>query len=63
MIHAYAAYIKPNDDIVLNSLSAGWTNEFVEVVLGASIVIPISVGYLGIKRVVELTQSGDARRI
>jgi neurotransmitter:Na+ symporter, NSS family len=58
MIHSYAAYIKPNDDIALNSLSAGWTNEFVEVVLGASIVIPISVGYLGIERVVELTQSG-----
>jgi SNF family Na+-dependent transporter len=58
MIHSYAAYIKPNDDVVLNSLSAGWTNEFVEVVLGASIIIPISVGYLGIERVVELTQNG-----
>ncbi len=29
-----------------------------EVVLGASILIPISVGYLGIERVVELTQTG-----
>jgi neurotransmitter:Na+ symporter, NSS family len=58
MVQCYAAYMKPDEDIVLNSLSAGWTNEFVEVVLGASIVIPISVGYLGIERVVELTQNG-----
>ncbi len=39
-------------------MSAGWMNEFVEVSLGAAILIPISVGYLGIERVVELTQTG-----
>jgi SNF family Na+-dependent transporter len=33
-------------------------NEFVEVVLGSSILIPIAIGYLGVDRVVELTQSG-----
>lgn len=58
MIQCYASYIGPKDDIALNAMSAGWTNEFVEVVLGSSILIPISVGYLGIDRVVELTQSG-----
>ena len=57
-IQCYASFIKKKDDIVLNSLSAGWMNEFVEVVVGASIIIPISIGYLGIDRVVELTKSG-----
>jgi hypothetical protein len=29
-------------------MSAGWMNEFVEVVIGSSIVIPIAAGYLGL---------------
>lgn len=52
-IHCYASYLKKNDDIALNAMSAGWMNEFVEVVLGASVVIPISVGYLGLDWVQE----------
>ena len=33
-IQCYASYIKRRDDIALNAMSAGWMNEFVEVVLG-----------------------------
>jgi NSS family neurotransmitter:Na+ symporter len=47
-IHCYAAYVKSKDDVALNAVSAGFTNEFVEVVLGSSIVIPIAAGYLGL---------------
>ncbi len=47
-IHCYAAYLRENDDIALNAASAGWMNEFVEVVLGGSIIIPIAVAYLGL---------------
>ncbi len=47
-IHCYAAYVRKNDDIALNAMTAGWMNEFVEIVLGASIVIPIAVGYMGL---------------
>ncbi|WP_439483045.1 sodium-dependent transporter [Cyclobacterium plantarum] len=47
-IQCYAAYIKPKEDIALNAVSAGFMNEFVEVVLGSSIVIPIAAGYLGL---------------
>jgi neurotransmitter:Na+ symporter, NSS family len=47
-IHCYAAYVKPKDDIALNAVSAGFMNEFVEVVLGSLIVIPIAAGYLGL---------------
>jgi hypothetical protein len=52
-IHCYAAYVKPKDDIALNSMAAGWMNGFVEIVLGGSIVIPIAVGYLGLDWVKE----------
>ena len=47
-IHCYAAYLKEKDDIALNAASAGWMNEFVEVILGGSIIIPIAVAYLGL---------------
>ncbi|MBI4811324.1 MAG: sodium-dependent transporter [Ignavibacteriales bacterium] len=47
-IHCYAAYLKERDDIALNAASAGWMNEFVEVLLGGSIIIPIAVAYLGL---------------
>jgi len=57
-VQCYAAYVKKKDDIALNAMSAGWMNEFVEVVLGSAIIIPISIGYLGIDRVVELTSFG-----
>ena len=57
-IQCYASYVKPKEDIALNAMSAGWMNEFVEVVLGSAIIIPISVGYLGIDKVVEMTTNG-----
>lgn len=57
-IQCFASYVKKKDDIALNAMSAGWMNEFVEVVLGSAIIIPISIGYLGIDRVIELTNAG-----
>ncbi len=57
-IHCYASYVKPKDDIALNAMSAGFMNEFVEVVLGSAILIPIGVGYFGIDKIVEMTASG-----
>jgi len=48
-IHCYAAYLREKDDIALNASSAGWMNEFVEVVLGGSIVIPIAVAYFSME--------------
>ncbi len=47
-IHCYAAYLKEKEDIALNAATAGWMNEFVEVILGGSIIIPIAVAYLGL---------------
>jgi SNF family Na+-dependent transporter len=59
-IHCYASYMKSKDDIALNAVSAGFMNEFVEVVLGSLIVIPIAAGYLGIDWVRENAGFGMA---
>lgn len=59
-IHCYAAYVRSKDDIALNAVSAGFTNEFVEVVLGSLIVIPIAAGYLGLDWVKENAGFGMA---
>lgn len=57
-IQTYASYMKKDDDIALNSMTSAFTNEFAEIVLGSAIIIPISIGYFGIDKVVELTQTG-----
>ena len=59
-IHCYAAYIDTKDDIALNAVSAGFMNEFVEVVLGSLIVIPIAAGYLGLDWVLQNAGFGMA---
>lgn len=59
-IHCYAAYIDTKDDIALNATSAGFTNEFVEVVLGSLIVVPIAAGYFGLDWVKENISFGMA---
>lgn len=55
-IQCYASYLRKRDDVALNAMSAGWMNEFVEVVLGAAVVIPITVGYFGIDGMKDLVQ-------
>lgn len=59
-IHCYASYMREKDDVALNAVSAGFTNEFVEVVLGSLIVIPIAAGYLGLDWVKENAGFGMA---
>jgi NSS family neurotransmitter:Na+ symporter len=57
-IQCYSSYIKSKDDVALNAMSAGWMNGFVEIVLGSAILIPISVGYLGIDGLKDLISDG-----
>lgn len=58
-IHAYASYLSEKQDIALNAASAGWMNEFVEVVLGGSLLIPIATAYLGLNAVQAATMGGS----
>ncbi|MEI6347955.1 MAG: sodium-dependent transporter [Bacteroidota bacterium] len=57
-IQCYASYVKKDEDIALNAMSAGFMNEFVEIVLGGTIITSIAIGYLGIDKVVDLVQMG-----
>ncbi len=50
-MHCYASYLRKDDDVTLNGASGAWTNEFCEVVLGGTILIPIAVAYLGLEAV------------
>ena len=59
-IQCYASYMKENEDIALNSITAGFTNELVEVILGSAIVIPIAAGFLGLDWVMENAGFGMA---
>lgn len=47
-IHAYTSYLKKDDDCTLTGVATVTTNEFAEVVLGASIAIPIAVASFGL---------------
>ncbi len=58
-IHCYASYLRKKDDIALNATAAGWMNEFVEVVLGGTILIPIATAYLGLNAVQAATGGGS----
>lgn len=58
-IHCYAAYVRRDKDIALNAMAAGWTNEFVEVILGSAIIIPIATAYLGLEAVRQATAGGS----
>jgi len=57
-IHCYASYVRHDQDIALNAAAAGWMNEFVEVLLGGSLLIPISTAYLGLAAVQAATAGG-----
>jgi SNF family Na+-dependent transporter len=58
-IHCYSSYLRERDDIALTGATAGWTNEFCEVILGGTILIPIAVAYLGLPEVVNRTSGGS----
>ncbi len=57
-IQAYASYVDAKDDIALNAMASGFTNEFVEIVIGSLILIPIASGYLGLDWVKENASFG-----
>lgn len=57
-LQTYASYLREKDDIALNGLTTVSTNEFVEVVLGGSIAIPVAVTFFGISATFNIAQSG-----
>jgi SNF family Na+-dependent transporter len=58
-IHCYASYVESKQDVALSGATAGWMNEWVEVLLGGSILIPIATAYLGLSEVQSATAGGS----
>lgn len=58
VILTYASYLRPKDDIALNSIAGASVNEFAEVILGGSIAITASVVFFGITATSHIAQEG-----
>ncbi len=58
VILTYASYLKKADDVVLSGTTAAMTNEFAEVILGGSIIIPAAFVFFGPVDVKSIAQSG-----
>jgi neurotransmitter:Na+ symporter, NSS family len=58
VILTYASYLKKTDDIVLSGLTAASTNEFAEVILGSSIIIPAAFAFFGPIDIKNIANSG-----
>lgn len=50
--------MKKKDDIALTGLTTSMTNEFAEVILGASIAIPVAVAFFGIPQTEAIARGG-----
>lgn len=59
VILTYASYLKKRDDVVLSGLTSSVTNEFVEIIIGGSIIIPAAFVFFGPSGVVEIAKSGS----
>jgi len=58
VILAYASYLRREDDVALSGLTAASANEFAEVVLGGSIVIPAAFAFFGAEAMKDIAQKG-----
>lgn len=58
VILTYASYLKREEDVVLSGLTSVATNEFAEVILGGSIVIPAAFLFFGATQIGDVARSG-----
>lgn len=58
-IHTYASYVKKDDDIALTGFSTLTLNEFAEIILGASIAIPVTFAFFGHSETIKIAESGS----
>ncbi len=59
VILTYASYLKKGDDVALSGISAAGTNEFAEIILGGSIIIPLAFAFFGPEGIKEIASSGS----
>lgn len=58
VILTYSSYLRKSDDVVLSGLAAGTTNQFAEVVVAGSLVIPAAFIFFGPDQIVTIANSG-----
>lgn len=58
VILTYASYLEKNDDVALSGLTAAAANEFAEVILGGSLVIPAAFAFFGSDSMAEIAKGG-----
>lgn len=58
VILTYASYLSKGDDVALSGITASGVNEFAEVILGGSIVIPAAFVFFGPDGIKEVATSG-----
>jgi NSS family neurotransmitter:Na+ symporter len=59
IIHTYASYIEPDDDVALTGLATSSLNEFAEVVLGGTIALTASVVFFGVTQATQIAEGGS----
>ncbi len=59
VILTYSSYLKKSDDVALSGLAAASTNEFAEVIIGGSIIIPAAFIFFGPAEIVDVANSGS----
>ncbi|MEW6049650.1 MAG: sodium-dependent transporter [Candidatus Zixiibacteriota bacterium] len=59
VILTYASYLKKTDDVALSGLTAASMNEFAEVIIGGSIVIPAAFIFFGAQHIASIATSGS----
>ena len=58
VILTYASYLSKGDDIVLSGTTAASVNEFAEVILGGSVILPAAFVFFGPVDIQNIAQSG-----
>ena len=58
VIVTYASYLKKTDDVALSGLTAASTNEFAEIIIGSSIVIPAAFIFFGPHQIQSIASGG-----
>jgi SNF family Na+-dependent transporter len=59
ILHTYASYIGPDDDLALTGLSTASLNEVAEVVLGGTIALTASVVFFGVMEAQAIARQGS----
>jgi SNF family Na+-dependent transporter len=59
IVHTYASYIRPDEDVVLTGLSSASLNEFAEVILGGSIALTAAVVFFGVAGATSIAAGGS----